>query len=226
MDSAEHGEGSSSQNDKKLVTSVTKRGAGRGQVKVTLSDGSSFLIFQEIQEEEGITAGEEYAADWLKAREEDSEKRRAESRALSLLGYGPHSRQGLRQKLRQRGFSEESADHALARMEELGYLDDAKFAEAWIQSRLKKHPEGRWALFAGLMKKGIDRETAEQALAASEADMSEEEAARKAMEKLSRNRAVPRITMASRLASRGFSLPIINRVLTDYPIEGRRDREE
>lgn len=224
MDSAEHGEGSSSLNDKQRVASVTKRGAGRGQVKVTLSDGSSFLCLQEIQEEAGVFAGHEYPSDWLKSLYADSQMRKAERRALTLLSYAPHSRRGLQIKLVQRGFTERPVEHALSRMEELGYLDDAKYAEGWVQSRLKNHPEGRWALLAGLMKKGIDRQTAEQAITKAAADLPEEEAARKALAKLTRNRSLPRIALASRLASKGFSLPVINRVLEDYPSESRRDR--
>jgi regulatory protein len=78
--------------------------------------------------------------------------------ALSLLSRAPQTRSGMRLKLLQRGLQEEAILGALDRVEELGYLDDAAFAEQWVLQRLARHPEGKARLAAALVRKGLARE--------------------------------------------------------------------
>lgn len=79
-------------------------------------------------------------------------------RALKLLSRSEHSRKGLEQKLSSRGFEPEEIRKALDRLEEEGALNDRRFAEEWVRSRLRKHPEGRTLLERGLQKRGVDEE--------------------------------------------------------------------
>jgi regulatory protein len=98
-------------------------------------------------------------------------------------------------------------------MDELGYLNDRKYAEDWLQVRLRRHPEGRWPLLAGLRRQGVQRETAEDVLSRLLDEETELEAARRAVEKLTRSRAVPRERAAARLSSLGFAPSVVRRVL-------------
>jgi len=79
-------------------------------------------------------------------------------RALKLLSRAEHCRKGLEQKLTLRGFQSEEICKALDRLEEEGALDDRRFAEEWIRSRLRKHPEGKRLLELGLQKRGVDEQ--------------------------------------------------------------------
>jgi regulatory protein len=221
MDNGEQGENSNSRKDNLVVLSVTKRGAGIGQVKVALSNGSFFLLLEEIQQKTGILPGDECSLEDIEELVTASDRKKAEKKALSLLSYTPHSREGLKLKLMKRGFPEESIEYSLLRMEELGYLDDLKFAEEWLRSRLKRHPEGKWALLAGLKKRGVSRTTAEAALATHISDEMESEAAARALSKMMGGRPLTRIQAAAKLASKGFSNRVINRALTDFPYQAR-----
>jgi regulatory protein len=82
--------------------------------------------------------------------------------ALTLVGFRPHSRRELEVKLARRGHEPEEIASALARMVELGYLDDAAFARAVVTSRTARR--GARAIAAELRAKGISREQAEAAL--------------------------------------------------------------
>lgn len=56
-------------------------------------------------------------------------------------------------------------DAAIARLLELGFLDDAAFARTWVESRDRARPRGTGALRRELTLKGLDRETIAGALA-------------------------------------------------------------
>ena len=56
---------------------------------------------------------------------------RALALAVRLLARRDHSTAELAQKLAARGFSPAAAAAVIARLQELGYLDDRRFAERW-----------------------------------------------------------------------------------------------
>jgi len=84
------------------------------------------------------------------------------NRALRLLSRTEHSRKGLEQKLLCRGFQLEDIRRALERLQDEGALSDRRFAEEWIRSRLRKHPEGRGLLELGLLKRGVEEDVARE----------------------------------------------------------------
>ena len=90
-----------------------------------------------------------------------SNERRAKEKALWLLSYREHSKKELEDKIR-RTADETSAQKAVDRMEELGLVDDERFARHYAEKLLNsKHMSKRGIAFE-LTRKGIDKETAEQ----------------------------------------------------------------
>jgi len=75
--------------------------------------------------------------------------------ALKILGGRAHSAGELRQKLRRRAERAEDADSALARLKELGYLDDRKFAEGFAASRLSGDKFGRNRVIRDLRQRRV-----------------------------------------------------------------------
>lgn len=82
---------------------------------------------------------------------------------LKLLGRRAHSRFELRRKLARRGYDSAEVDAALARLIELGYLDDRSFAAAHVRRR--SAGLGPLALSVELAARGVDRTAAGEALA-------------------------------------------------------------
>jgi regulatory protein len=87
---------------------------------------------------------------------------------LRLLGRRAHSRLELRRKLRLRGYDEQVVEGALARLAEMGYLDDQEFARGLVRRRSALR--GPLALSAELASKGIDRAQVEVALGTFDAE--------------------------------------------------------
>jgi regulatory protein len=71
-----------------------------------------------------------------------------------------------RRRLRSAGYPAALIDTAIARLLDLGILDDAAFARAWVESRDRARPRGEHALSHELALKGLDpatiRETIER----------------------------------------------------------------
>jgi regulatory protein len=69
----------------------------------------------------------------------------------------------MQRKLTRRGYTSEEVDAALARLDELGYLNDLAFAEGLV--RVRSASRGPRALSAELAKRGVGRAQADRALA-------------------------------------------------------------
>jgi regulatory protein len=82
---------------------------------------------------------------------------------LRLLSRRAHSRVELRRKLGRRGYQEFEVEAALARLAELGYVDDRSFAEGHVRRR--SAGLGPLALSAELAARGVDRAVVDLALA-------------------------------------------------------------
>ena len=77
--------------------------------------------------------------------------------AARFLESRPRSTAEVRRRLTSAGYRHDLVDAAIVRLTELGYLDDAAFAQAWVESRDRAHPRGEHALRQELRLKGVDR---------------------------------------------------------------------
>jgi regulatory protein len=91
---------------------------------------------------------------------------------LRALTGAPKTRKQLAELLARSGIPQDAADAVLDRFTEVGLIDDAAFARAWVTSRQSGRGLARRALSAELRAKGVDAEVA--AAAVDEVDPQEE----------------------------------------------------
>jgi regulatory protein len=84
---------------------------------------------------------------------------------LHLLEHAPRTRAELAAKLAQRGVPADAAQAVLGRFTEVGLIDDALFADMWVTSRHRGKGLAGRALQEELRRKGVDDETAAEAVA-------------------------------------------------------------
>lgn len=89
--------------------------------------------------------------------------------ALSLLSHREHSKKELFTKLKTKGHTEEEINAVIERLESINYLNDERFAEIFVRSRLSK-PLGASRIAQELIQKGISSELAKAAIADANAD--------------------------------------------------------
>jgi regulatory protein len=83
---------------------------------------------------------------------------------LRALTGAPKTRKQLADLLARRGVPEEAAEAVLDRFGEVGLIDDAAFARAWVTSRQAGRGLARRALRAELYAKGVDADVAAEAV--------------------------------------------------------------
>ena len=81
---------------------------------------------------------------------------------VRLLAGRPHSRGELSTKLLRRGYDPDEVESALGTLHELGYIDDASFAEG--HARRRSAARGPRAIAAELAAKGVERALVQEAV--------------------------------------------------------------
>lgn len=133
----------------------------------------------------------------------------ARSILLDQLTGRARSRRELADKLRTRGVPDDLAERLLDRFTEVGLVDDAAFAQQWVQTRSASRGLARRALAEELRRKGVDPDVAHDALAT--LDATDEEASARALvrKKLPSVRRCDEATatrrLVSMLARKGYS---------------------
>ncbi len=138
---------------------------------------------------------------------------------LRLLTARPRTRTELAQALHRKDIDAEVAEQVLNRLDEVGLIDDAAFAEVWVRSRHNVQGLGRRALAMELRRKGVADDSAEEALATVDADAEEERArqlVRKRMRVLAGADEQTQIRkLVGMLARKGYSEGLAFRVVKD-----------
>ncbi|MEU7767430.1 recombination regulator RecX [Nocardia sp. NPDC049190] len=163
--------------------------------------------------------------DQVAAGSEGGTVEQAKEACLRLLAVRARSRAELAQRLAAKGYSPEVSEQALDRLADVRLIDDAAFAEQWVNSRHTVSGRGKQALAQELRRKGVAQSDAASALAAITDDDEEVRAAelvrrklRSGTRDLDRDKTIRRLV--GMLARRGFTQSTAYRVvraeLADY----------
>lgn len=187
------------------VITALERQRRRRRVDVHLDGEYAFSLHVDVATLAGLAPGQELAAERRRELEAEDQRLGAIEAALRLLAAGPRSERELRERLaRRRGFGPEAVDHAMRRMREMGYLDDAAFARTYVEAR-QASPRSRRALAFELTRKGVDRELAAAALEGhSDADAAYAAAQRRLRSLVGLDRQTFERRLGNFLAGRGF----------------------
>lgn len=146
---------------------------------------------------------------------------------LRLLTGTPRTRRQLAEALHKREIPDDVAAEVLARFEDVGLIDDAAFAAAWVESRHHSRGLARRALARELRTKGVDSTVIDEAVEQVDTEQ-EAETARALVERKLRSTAgldqEKRIRrLAGMLARRGYgeglALHVVRRALEDEGAE-------
>lgn len=112
----------------------------------------------------GLKPGDEITDEELRELLQASDTRRAQEKALYLLGCRAHSKKELTEKIARTAASQEAARAAADRMEELGLLDDGEYARRYAQELFTRKRWGPMRVKQELRLKGIAPEIIEELL--------------------------------------------------------------
>jgi SOS response regulatory protein OraA/RecX len=132
---------------------------------------------------EVLPQDEQAAREVVELTDEEAEQL-ARAICLRLLTAMPRTRHELEKKLLERDVPAAAACAVLDRYEELGIVDDAAFAQAWVESRARSKGFARGRLKQELRRKGVDGEALDHALEQIDTEQERERAEELALRKL------------------------------------------
>jgi regulatory protein len=125
---------------------------------------------------------------------------RARQICLLLLTLAPRTRAELAGALRGRGIPAAAADEVLERFADVGLIDDAAFARAWVESRHYSRGLAGRALTMELKRRGVEDEEIREAVAGLGPDAEAATAKRLVEQKLASTAGLPPEARTRRLA--------------------------
>jgi len=159
------------------------------------------------------------------------ESDRAYERALVFLERRDRTEQEVFRKLAEVGFSEETAGDTVSRLREAGLVDDADYAQRYLEA-LKNKGRGRLRIAQEMRRKGLPGElvnnTLEDGLSAEDERVMAEAAARKCLAGLPEGED-PRKAAAKasrKLVSLGYTWEVIGHAMRDAKKEVEAEDDE
>jgi regulatory protein len=144
---------------------------------------------------------------------------RARQICLRLLTAGPRTRAQLAVALRRAKVPDEAAETVLARFADVGLIDDAAFARAWVESRHHSRGLSRRSLSAELRRTGVDSDDIREAVEALDPEQEVATARRLVEQKLSATRGQPSEARARKaaglLARKGYPPGLAFRLISE-----------
>lgn len=138
------------------VTAIRAQAGDAERVAVFLDGAFAFGLAAEIALRAGLRKGRSLSAHEQRELLVAEQQGRARAAALELLSRQPRTRAEVRRRLERKGFDATSIEHAVARMTELGYLDDAAYAHTFVRDRLQTRGYGPRRIRAELLRRGLD----------------------------------------------------------------------
>jgi regulatory protein len=207
------------------ITAIEKQ-RRRQRANLYLDGRYAFSLSLELLAQAGLHEGDPLSSQQVDSLRQVDVRHQAHQAALRLLAYRPRSEAEIRQRLARRGLPPQVVQETIARLREQGLLSDAAFARFWVESRNQNSPRGRRLLWRELSAKGIERETARQAIAVvAEDDAALRAAQKKACQLQAQDYTVFRRRLADFLLRRGFSYPTVRTTVEKLWHEGQQSPE-
>ena len=185
-------------------------------MRITFEDGCELLLDIDICAENAICEGLEIGEEDIKRLSFESDYHRAKSRALWYLDRMDHTEKALYSKLLRAGFEKKASAAVIARLTELGVIDDRRFAERFAERCCENNISKREALHK-MLEKGVSYDMAKQVLEEQECDEGAQLNAlieKKYAYKLSQPNGIQKVYAA--LVRKGFSYAAVRAALKKY----------
>jgi len=144
---------------------------------------------------------------------------RARQICLRLLTAAPRTRAELAAALSRRGVPGEAAEAVLGRFTDVGLIDDAAFARAWVESRHHSRGLSRRSLSAELRQHGVEAEEIREAVSTLDPEQEVATARRLVEQRMAGTRGQPpeaRIRRAAgTLARKGYPPGLVFRLISE-----------
>lgn len=207
-----------------IITTIAVQKKNASRCSVFLNGEFAFGCTIDTAVRFGLTKGKELSKQDLERLQEQEDIIALKQAALRYATYKSRTAEEVRRKMLEKDFAPEEAEYAVQFLEEFGYVDDRKYARAYIKEATERKFMGAARLKQELQKRGIAKHDIEDAL--TEAFPPEDSrdtifetaraAAHKKLRSLGNKTGEKRKqALVGYLQRQGFSWELIKRVLTE-----------
>mgnify|MGYP001301198182 CR=1 FL=1 len=138
------------------IEALPGKGPAGGRVRIRFTGGEALDLPRDLVLVLGWGPG-----DRIPSREAERARKRGEAleareQALRLLDHQSRTRRELQSRLEQAGHSPRAVRFALFWCTARGFLDDRRFAQSWVISRLTRPEYGSFRICHELIQRGVD----------------------------------------------------------------------
>jgi regulatory protein len=184
------------------------------RANVFLDGKFAFSLDNEVILKETLKVGQELSRAEVDLLTRTDGFKRCLNAAFRFLSYRPRSEAETRTRLQKLGYEADEIERVVTQLKQLALLDDAAFAEFWMENRNKFRPRSQRMLKLELRRKGVESEVINEAVE----DIDETDNAYRAA--LTKARTLPvsdyqifRQRLGGYLQRRGFNYGVINKVV-------------
>jgi regulatory protein len=146
------------------ITALEPQSNDANRTSVFLDGEFAFGVHEDIVVKHGLRVGRTLTPEEQQEIEREDQYVRAKQRALDYLAHKPRTEEEVRRKLRRQDIPDPVVEDVVARLYELSYLDDEAYAQDYVRNRFASKKYGPVRIRRELVKRGIDRHTAEAAV--------------------------------------------------------------
>jgi regulatory protein len=206
------------------ITAIEPQKHHLERVNVYVDGEFRLALAQELVYRHALGRGDEVTEAKLEALAAEDQLWKARDSALNLLSYRARTATELQRRLREKAFPEEVVEQCVADLVERGLVDDSAFAETFVRDRVRFKPRGSRRLVQELRAKGVDADTATEAIAEvlRSEEVSELELAREVVAKWARRSGEEperaRRRLYGHLARRGFGGDTVRQIMDEVEL--------
>ncbi|MDQ5972543.1 MAG: regulatory protein [Patescibacteria group bacterium] len=152
------------------ITDIKQQVKRKTRYSIYVDDKYSFSLSETELMKSCIRIGRDYNAEELEELQQTAVLDKAFMRSLDYLARRPRSEWEVRDYLKRKEYDSPTIDTILNKLSDYDYIDDAKFAQAWITNRRLLKPTSLRRLRQELIQKHVSKEVIEAALTEDEGD--------------------------------------------------------
>ncbi|MCS1351231.1 regulatory protein RecX [Mechercharimyces sp. CAU 1602] len=148
-----------------VITRIEKQRGRTQRYHLYRDDVYWGTIHEEVLVKKGLRKGLSLGAEEWGQIGEAEERSQVRQSALRHLSYKPRTAHEVRRFLLQKEYEEHHVEEIISECIDHGYIDDDRFATAWVAERMQSKGLGKRVLRQELERKGISIEVINQAVA-------------------------------------------------------------
>lgn len=196
------------------ITDIKQQVKRQGRYSVYIDGAFSFGLSEPALLDHGLRIGQELDASRLKELQAAARADKAFGKLMDLISRRPRSVWEAQDYLRRKEYDEGLIERVIARVTQLGYLDDVAFAQRWVENRRLLKPISRQKLLYELRQKRVSDEAIELALA-EDAKENDERATLRTLVERKRRQYPDSQRLMQYLARQGYKYDDIKAVLSE-----------